>query len=198
MERKETLIIIFVVAILVVFSVWQDKPTDMTGAPTVAEPIGDALRRMTTKPFGLYVTPQDSPISPERFAGYHTGTDFEIFDTEQAVDVAVFAICSGPLRQKSVSSGYGGVLVQSCTLDGRPVTVIYGHVRLASVTASIGQELEAGKRIAVLGDEYSGDTDGERKHLHLGIHLGTAVNIRSYVPTRDALSAWLNIADYLQ
>src|SRR4030042_789723 len=74
--------------------------------------------------------PQNSPVSPEKFKGYHTGSDFEIFPEELGVDVSVKAVCAGKLLLKEYATGYGGVAVQSCALDNNPITVIYGHLKL--------------------------------------------------------------------
>src|SRR5579863_6635904 len=43
----------------------------------LTEPISGGLSRVTKKPFGIYVTPQNSPVQPEKFTGFHTGIDFE-------------------------------------------------------------------------------------------------------------------------
>jgi murein DD-endopeptidase MepM/ murein hydrolase activator NlpD len=163
-----------------------------------ALPISDAASRITKKPFGIYVTPQNSPVSPERFTGYHTGVDFETTPAEANIDVPIFAICDGKLLLKESASGYGGVAVESCMLDGSPITVIYGHIKITSVTASVGDDLSKGEQIAVLGKGYSSETDGERKHLHLGIHKGTGINILGYVQNKSQLADWLNFADYLK
>ncbi len=161
-------------------------------------PMGDAMGRITKKPFGLYVSPRNSPVSPERFTGYHSGVDFETTPSEKDSDVPVLAVCTGPIRQKSTATGYGGVVVQDCTLGGAPITVVYGHVRLMSVIALAGQQVKAGQQIALLGDGFSSETDGERKHLHLGIHSGSMVSIRGYVQTQTELSSWIDIRQYLQ
>ena len=137
--------------------------------PPVYPPLERARERITKKPFGIYITPANSPVQPERFRGYHTGTDFEIFDDEKDSDVAVSAICTGPLISAERVSGYGGVAVQSCTINGDPVTVLYGHIKLASVKAESGDSLAAGVPLAVLGQGGTSETDGERKHLHLSI-----------------------------
>src|SRR4030067_1140465 len=42
-------------------------------------PINRADERVTKKPFGIFITPQNSPIQPEKFSGFHTGADFENF-----------------------------------------------------------------------------------------------------------------------
>lgn len=176
--------------------------TEQVGIPAPAgkltEPISGALARVTKKPFGIYITPATSPVQPERFTGYHTGTDFETYTGEQTADVPIFAACDGKLLEAKSASGYGGVMVQSCKLGGQDVTIIYGHIRLTSVTAKVGDTLTAGQTIAVLGTGYSAETDGERKHLHFGIHKGTAVDITGYVQKQSDLSGWLNAMDYLK
>lgn len=155
-------------------------------------PISKAAERVTKKPFGIFITPQDSPVTPERFRGYHTGTDFEIFPEELNQDVSVSAVCDGILRLKEYASGYGGVAVEQCNLNGNPITIIYGHLKLASIAAKIGDSLKAGDAIGILGAAYSSETDGERKHLHLGFHKGTAISILGYVQNQSELSGWLD------
>src|SRR3990167_7147055 len=44
-------------------------------ASPVSYPISDWLSRITKKKFGQYITPQTSPVQPERFTGYHTAAD---------------------------------------------------------------------------------------------------------------------------
>lgn len=158
----------------------------------IVEPIAGAMARVTKKPFGIKISPKDSPVQPERFSGYHTGVDFETTEAEQNIDVPIYAICPGLLALKKYATGYGGVAVQSCQIDKRVVTVIYGHLRLASITKNIKQELKAGEQIGFLGKGYSPETDGERKHLHLGIHYGEQVVLLGYVQKQSELSAWLD------
>jgi hypothetical protein len=155
-------------------------------------PLERPAERVTKKPFGIYITPKTSPVQPEKFQGYHTGKDFEIFPEELNADVAVHAICSGKIAVKRTASGYGGILVQNCTLDNQPITVIYGHLKLTSITKNAGDTLSAGDEIGILGKAYSSETDGERKHLHLGIHKGNAINILGYVQSKSQLSGWID------
>ena len=161
-------------------------------APEFIAPISDATSRVTKKPFGLLVSRKTSPVQPERFSGYHCGVDFETTAAEQDVDVPIVAACSGTLLVKKRATGYGGVAVQSCVLGGKDVTVVYGHLRLESIAAAIGSIITQGEHIGMLGKGFSTETDGERKHLHLGVHMGTAVDIRGYVQTEAALSAWID------
>jgi murein DD-endopeptidase MepM/ murein hydrolase activator NlpD len=161
-------------------------------------PISDAQNRITKKPFGIKVSPSNSPVQPERFAGYHTGADFETTPAEANQEILVHAICAGKIIQAGWVSGYGNVIVVSCNLDKHPITVVYGHLSFAgSVAVKNGATVSAGQSIAALGAGYSHDTDGERKHLHLGIHKGAGVELRGYVSSSAELSAWINAQDYI-
>ncbi|MDO8529667.1 MAG: M23 family metallopeptidase [bacterium] len=160
-------------------------------------PLDRASQRVTRKPFGIYITPATSPVQPEKFQGYHTGTDFEIFSEELNADVPARAVCSGKLLLKKYASGYGGVAVEFCELDKNPITVVYGHLKLSSISTDIGENINAGDIIGILGANKSVETNGERKHLHLGFHKGNAVNILGYVGKQSDLSNWLNPCLYV-
>lgn len=155
-------------------------------------PISNALSRITKKPFGIYITPKTSPVQPERFTGYHTGVDFETLASEANIDVPISAVVNGKVLVKQYVSGYGGVLIQSATINNQAVTILYGHLKLASINLKVGQQIKAGDKIGVLGKGYSSETDGERKHLHLGIHIGTSINYKGYVRIKSQLSGWLD------
>ncbi len=206
---KKAIILSVLVFVLVLLASWiwfeQQTPSNEQNlviarspeATVAISPVSRASERVTKKPFGIYITQKNSPVQPEKFTGYHTGADFEIFADELKTNVSVKAICSGVLKLKQWASGYGGVVVQSCELASQPVTVIYGHIKLSSISAKVGEKLEVGKILGILGNAYSTETDGERKHLHLGIHKGTAINIRGYVSAKSALSGWLNPCDFV-
>ncbi len=157
-----------------------------------APPLEKASERITKKKFGQFITPQNSPVQPEKFSGYHTGVDFEIFPKELISNISVSAVCDGLLKTKKDATGYGGVVVQSCEIDSQQVTIIYGHLDLASVTKEIGGKLLVGEKIGVLGADKSLQTSGERKHLHLGVHKGTEINILGYVQAKNELSKWID------
>jgi hypothetical protein len=161
-------------------------------------PLLRGVERITKKPFGIYITPKNSPVQPERFTGYHTGVDFETYEDEQNGDVVVFAACGGKILVSRFASGYGGVVVQSCFVNNQQVTIIYGHLRLLSVTKKVGEVIGVGDKLAVLGTGYSSETDNERKNLHFGIHIGTGINILGYVGSKDSLSGWVDPEKYLQ
>lgn len=168
-------------------NIWQNKNIPAT----------DAKGRITKKTFGLFISPENSPVSPEKFTGYHTGVDFETFPDEQNGSVGIYALCDGKLVLKKYATGYGGVAVQRCTLDNQEVTVVYGHLKLGSITHVQDSILKRGSLLGILGNGYSTETDGERKHLHLGIHKGTAINILGYVQKYSELSSWLDPAKLL-
>jgi murein DD-endopeptidase MepM/ murein hydrolase activator NlpD len=169
-----------------------------TSSKPLTDPLPNALSRITKKNFGIYITPATSPVQPERFIGYHTGDDLETTAAEQAGTVPVVAACGGKLLVKEYASGYGGVAVESCTIHGEAVTIIYGHLYIDSITPTVGDTLTAGEHFANLGQGYTTQTDGEREHLHFGIHIGTTVNILGYVQKESDLSGWLDPATYLQ
>jgi hypothetical protein len=155
-------------------------------------PLKKPKERITKKSFGDFITPENSPIQPERFSGYHTGVDFEVFPEELDSEVEVRAICSGKIRLKSDINGYGGVLIQDCVLESEPATVIYGHLDLNSIEKQVGGNLNQQEIFANLGDHQSSETDEERKHLHLGIHRGPEINFLGYVNNQSALENWIN------
>ncbi|MBI2484291.1 M23 family metallopeptidase [Candidatus Uhrbacteria bacterium] len=155
-------------------------------------PIDRASERITKKPFGIRVSSDDSPVQPERFAGYHTGVDFETFSEEADSEVEARSICGGIVRSVRSAQGYGGVVVQECALYDGPIYVVYGHLKPADITAKTGDYLSADTRIGVLGSSGTQETGGERKHLHLGIVRGGKADISGYVKSQKELSAWID------
>ncbi len=156
----------------------------------LAFPIDQFRARITKKPFGIYITPQNSPVQPERFTGYHTGTDIEYQDV--TTDVPVYAIADGKIVLSETASGYGGVFVLDFKFpDGSEHTAIYGHIRPSSLPKS-GARVTKNQQLAVLGTGYSAETDGERRHLHFGIRADHSINILGYVQTKAALSGWID------
>lgn len=159
-------------------------------------PLENSGQRITKKNFGDFITPSTSPVQPEKFSGYHTGVDFEILPGEETADILVKAVCDGKLVYKNQVNGYGGVAVQECLLKDETATVLYGHLKLSSVNLKIGDEIKTGGIIGILGAGYSSETDGERKHLHLALHFGSAIELRGYVQGVSDLKNWLNPCDY--
>ncbi len=155
-------------------------------------PIADASSRVTKKGFGLYVTPENSPVDPEKFKGYHVGVDYETTQSEKHAEISIYAICDGKVQLSKFVSGYGGLLIQSCFLNNQEATVLYGHLEISSIQNKVGLTLKRGSLVGVLGQAGSRDTDGERKHLHLGVHKGGVIDLRGYVQSQSEILNWLD------
>jgi len=159
-----------------------------TATPTpspYAFPIAEFKQRITKKFFGTYVTPENSPVQPERFTGYHTGVDVEYGDV--TADVPVYTIADGTVEVSEWASGYGGVMV----IKNAKFYSLYGHLRQSSMLA-VGTRVTKGQQIAVLGTAYSHETDGERRNLHFGIIVSSTITIKGYVATKAELSSWID------
>jgi len=90
------------------------------------------------------------------------------------------------------------VAIQECLLENQVVTVLYGHLRLSSIKKNPGDYLAPGDLIGLLGNGESTETDGQRKHLHLGIHKGNATKLAGYTARQSQLSEWIDILDVLE
>lgn len=167
-------------------------PSRTVPPQTFVLPIADAARRVTKKPFGIEIHPKTSPVPNDKFDGFHVGVDFETCDDEQGAPVVISAICTGPLLFKTTAKGYGGVAVQGCRIRGEEVSVIYGHMDEATVATKPGRILTAGDVVGELGDGYGEETDGARKHLHLGIRRGRTKDIRGYVGTPEDMGEFMD------
>lgn len=151
------------------------------------EPIAEFKSRITKKSFGIYITPDNSSVSPERFQGYHTGVDVEYGDVLS--EVPVRAVSDGEVVLSDTVSGYGGVLV----IRHNDVFSLYGHLDPKSLIKA-GEKVSAGREIGILGEGNSAETDGERKHLHFAI--SKEMDIRGYVALKSELGRWHNPLDF--
>ncbi len=159
----------------------------------LVEPVDEFKERITKKSFGIFITPETSPVQPDRFTGYHAGVDVEYDDV--ADDVPVRAIADGTILVRAHASGYGGVVVIRHIISEVSIIALYGHLDPASFLPSSITEIKAGERIGILGEGYSEETDGARKHLHFSIYTGEKMDFRGYVLTGEELSSWLNPLD---
>ena len=167
--------------------------------PGFSQPLDHAANRPTPLHFGLHVTPDpaENPIDPpERFTGYHVATDYEVSAAELDRPVTVYAICRGRIAYSGFAEGYGGVIVQRCALDGQPISVIYGHLSRNRLLDE-GETPDSGEPIGYLADARSTDSDGNRKHLHLGIHKGRSMDMRGYVQTEAEIDQFVDPATVL-
>lgn len=172
----------------------------LAGCSPYAAPLPHAYSRPTPLHFGLHVTPDpaNNPIDPpERFEGYHAATDFEVSKGEADKDVPVYAVCGGTVHYSGFAEGYGGLITQYCNIDNQDVTVIYGHLAVDSLVPS-GTLVETGAKLGILGAAKSTDTDGNRKHLHLGIAKGHSSEIRGYVQNESELDLFLDPQEVLE
>ena len=152
-------------------------------------PIKEFKERITKKSFGDYITPETSPIQPERFSGYHTGVDVEYGDS--TIQIPVMAITAGEVVLAEWVSGYGGVAIIRHNINDKNYLIIYGHLNPDSLPEK-NKIIKPGEQIGVLGAGYSHDTDNERKHLHVGVYTGLDLNLSGYVQTEEELIKWIN------
>jgi dienelactone hydrolase len=150
-------------------------------------PVKEFQDRITLKNYGTYVEPGNSPVDPERFQGFHTGVDAEF---PEEGEVPVFAITDGEILLARVVNGYGGVIMIKHTIQGQDYSVLYGHLDPDSITTQ--NQVKAGEQIAVLGEGFTSETDGERKHLHFSIKPGTNTDLRGYVDSEAKLKEWID------
>ena len=177
----------------------------MALAPTLVYPIGSFASRATTNLFGTYY-PTGGSSDPDRlvcpnatyYPGYHNAVDLETTSGESIQDIPVFAIAAGTVRQVSAVSGYGGLIVVQYNLGGADYTAYYGHINLSTAKVKAGQSVKVGETLADLGPACSQANGDVRKHLHFGLHKGTTVDVRGYVPDKTALESWINPTELLK
>lgn len=158
------------------------------------DPIDDFKNRITKKPFGIFITPETSPVQPDKFTGYHTAVDVEYVDVSN--EVPVRAVAPGEVTVARYASGYGGVVVVRHNINGETIQSLYGHLDPDQLP-SVGNAVTAGEQIGVLGAGETAETDGARKHLHFGILKGSTVDIRGYVSSESDLANWYDPLLYL-
>lgn len=196
----KALLLIFIFGTLGVGGATVYQGVNDTSASKLGYPLPRGEEREKKLTFGLFVTPdpETNPIDPpERFTGYHTALDLEIFPEEENRDVSVLAACDGKILQAEAVSGYGGVMIQSCLLDNQEVTVLYGHLDYNRFQKSVGQDVRRGEEIGFLGDEKSAESGNTRKHLHFGIHRGPEIEVRGYVENEAELESFIDPAELL-
>jgi hypothetical protein len=190
-----TLLLVVVLIISLSFLKYQEKSeiknnfieiTPIVGQKEIIEdfyPVAEFRQRITKKSFGDYINPQNSPVLPERFEGFHTGVDVEYEDIKD--EVAVFAVCDGEVVLSRWVSGYGGTLILKCQNN----YYLYGHLNIDSIVKKT--KTLKGEQVAVLGEGKTQETDFERKHLHFSINKKSA-DLRGYVKDEKELNNWSN------
>ncbi len=192
MKKHEFIPIVILIAVFAQVAMSAFAPTSHAQWPG---PLENTAQRPKLLTFGLFVTPtsENNPITPpERFTGYHTALDIEIFEEETDKEVSVYAVCDGSVIFLNEAGGYGGVIVHSCQLSGEPVTILYGHVDPKSFTKKVGDSIKTGEKLGILGDEKSPESGFTRKHLHFGVHRGTKVELLGYVQNKKDLEDFID------
>lgn len=153
-------------------------------------PLDDYQIRDSYKGFGQLITAefyeQNSDLYPTKYEGYHTGKDVEILPGEENGPVEVKAITDGVISFVGVIGGYGGVVLQQ--LNDENLTVIYGHVDVETARVKAGDRVKSKDPLAQLGDGFSKEAGGERKHLHLGVYKGQGREFRGYTTSLTELN----------
>lgn len=198
-RKKQLLAIPALIAVFIACFIVFQKPDEEDNATSsmLKKPLSKFNDRQKLLTFGMYVTPnpEQNPIDPpERFVGYHTALDVEVFEDEMDKEVEVKAICEGNVVEAKTADGYGGVLVHTCQINGEDVTVLYGHLNPNTFTKKIGDPIKRGESIAFLGEEQSPESGFTRKHLHLGIHRGKEVVLLGYVQSEAELQNYIDPA----
>lgn len=173
-----------------------DPVVDKLEESNIVYPISNFETGIIYKPFGFYVIPATSPVQPERFSGYHTGADIEA--AEGLDDVWVYAIADGEILSLRDVDGYGGIIQIKYEINDEIYTALYGHLDINSALVAVGNEISAGDQLAILGDAYSSETDGERKHLHFSLKPGLDYDLRGYVENEQTLEEWIDPEEFIR
>lgn len=163
--------------------------------PSFTWPVDAYQKRPLLLTFGMNVTPtsENNPIvPPERFSGYHSALDIEIYPDEINKKVTVNASCAGKILTIGMVNGYGGVLVQSCKINNQEVTILYGHLDPDDFLVKFGDSVKAGDDIGILAPHKTAKSGFNRKHLHLQIHRGTNIVLRGYVSREEDLAQYID------
>lgn len=164
-------------------------------------PLERTLERASYKEFGQYIDKNfyvgKENLFPGQYVGYHAGVDLEILPNELNQNVPVIAVTGGIISYVGFVSGYGGVILEKLGNEG--LTVLYGHLKLSPTNLKAGDSVKSGQTLANLGNAFSSETGGERKHLHFGMYKGTDLYFKGYENTEAELSKrWINPLIFLQ
>jgi murein DD-endopeptidase MepM/ murein hydrolase activator NlpD len=166
------------------------------GGEVLEPPVSEFFSRITKKPFGIYITPETSPIAHDRWTGYHTGVDIEYEDI--LGDVPVRAITDGEIVLNRFATGYGGVVVIRHNIRGEDIFALYGHLNPESLLPKNIKKVKQGQIIGILGDGGTDETDGARKHLHFALIKKDTLDIRGYVKSQEELAGWYDPEEFYE
>lgn len=168
-------------------------------ASTWQYPLEKTLQREQYKKFAQYIDSafyeNTQNLYPSKFTGFHAGVDLEIFPEELNQLVPLSAISRGEIIYYGNVQGYGGLILQKLE---NGYTVLYGHLKLNQNLTKVGDTVKTGDAIAYLGDAASSETEGERKHLHLGLYRGTDNYFKGYEINKTALlEKWIDPLNFI-
>lgn len=94
--------------------------------------------------------------------GWHTGVDYPV-----ALGTPVLAAAAGTISDiRTTPGGYGQhVFIDHGVIDGQRIVTLYGHLHAFQTGLAVGQEVQAGTQIGVVG--ATGNVTGP--HLHLEV-----------------------------
>jgi murein DD-endopeptidase MepM/ murein hydrolase activator NlpD len=168
-------------------------------------PMDKYYERQTVKGFGEYIDNsfykgKEVLFPYNRFYGYHTAVDLEVFPDEIDTKVPVYAASSGTITYIGTLSGYGGVILEK--IDNENNTILYGHVKTENLSFKVGDHINTENNpviLTYLGNQFSAETSKERKHLHLGIYKGTDLYFKGHESSLAQLEKrWLNPNTFLK
>ncbi len=155
-------------------------------------PMDKISERATLKGFGTLANDAfykgRENLFPTKFYGYHAGQDLESLSSEKADSVLVpfYAVTDGTIIYIGTLKGYGGVILER--LDDGQHVALYGHIKIPN-NLNINNRIKAGDLISYLGNNFSIETSGERKHLHFAIHKGTDEYFHGHEPNVSILNS---------
>ena len=112
-------------------------------------------------------------------------------------DVVVRAIAPGIVVTAGIISGYGGTVAIRHEIEGSSIFTVYGHLAPNSLP-NVGAEITAGQPIGLLGKGGTDETDGERKHLHLGMLKQNIESLSGYVGNENELEGWYDPMEFFK
>jgi murein DD-endopeptidase MepM/ murein hydrolase activator NlpD len=163
-------------------------------------PLADFSSRQSFKSYSQYIDLAfyigKENLFPNRFTGYHAGIDLEILPGEENSPVPVYTVYSGKIIFSGTVSGYGGVVLEE--IDNSDLTALYGHINIIDTQYQVGEMAGSGSVLTYLGDGFTNQTGGERKHLHFAIYKGSGLYFKGYESTLSSLNQhWIDPEKYL-
>lgn len=116
---------------------------------------------------GTFMRPTQGAIKSgfgNRSGGIHYGIDIASAGT-----VVVVAAATGTVSRSYRSTTYGECIMIKHTINGNTYETVYAHMRDGSRRFSVGEKVERGTIIGIMGN--TGDSDGQ--HLHFEVHRGS-------------------------